>query len=257
MIVISQSGETADSIEVLEWMKTKGVRVISLVNAQNSTIADLADLSCQLAVGPEIGVASTKALTAQFAWGAALSKLWSGENPEMVLKEVAAYVTKLTAWLEDDEIAKKVATLATLLMDKQQLFVLGRGQLLQAALENALKLKEIAYLHAEGMSGGELKHGTLALIEPGSWCVVLVAQDEEKAAQLNAIAEIQARGGKVIGVAATLEPQFDEWIPTVDVPHLADISAIVPVQLLAYLIALLKGNNPDKPRNLAKSVTVK
>jgi glucosamine--fructose-6-phosphate aminotransferase (isomerizing) len=136
-------------------------------------------------------------------------------------------------------------------------FVLGRGQLFYPALEFALKLKEISYLHAEAFSGGELKHGVLALIEPGTPVVCLVADDDERRDMRNAMAQIKARGGRIIGISSESDPLFADWIEVPASLEFAAVAEIVPAQLLTYELAKLKQLDPDKPRGLAKSVTVK
>lgn len=257
VIVFSQSGETADTLEVVEWMKEKGVVIVSLVNAPDSSLAQLSNFACNLGVGPEIGVASTKALTAQMIWGKLLSLVLTENSLDQVEKSVIDFSTNLESWLKKETTYTSMELVLQQLTAQNNVFVLGRGQLLMPALEGALKLKEITYMHAEGMSSGELKHGTLALIQPGSLVICLLTDDAELTAQQNAIAEIKARGGKVIGVAPNKIEAFDYFIPTLVNKNFAAVASIIPLQLLAYKLALIKGFDPDKPRNLAKSVTVK
>lgn len=257
VIVVSQSGETADSLEVVEWMKEKGVKIISLVNVPDSSLAQLADYACALNAGPEIGVASTKAFSAQLGWGKMLSLALSGQEVVNVLHELEEYAQEVETWLQRLAEQQTLEPVLQTLTPIKEIFIIGRGQLLMPAFEAALKLKEIAYIHAEGMSGGELKHGTLALIEPGTIVLALVAEDSETAAQYNAISEIKARGGKVLGVAPQPSELFDQYLQIPSHPQFVALSAVLPAQLLAYQLALVKGYDPDKPRNLAKSVTVK
>jgi glutamine---fructose-6-phosphate transaminase (isomerizing) len=256
-LAVSQSGETADTVEVIEWMKSQGAKIASIINMPGSTITRLSDIPCMLQIGPEIGIASTKAVTSMMVWGKVLAELVGGKPLRQLREEVEQCQEQLTRWLQNKHVSKQLKQLAKQFAQKKDVFILGRGQLYMPALESALKLKEISYLHAEGFSGGELKHGVIALIEPGTPVFCLVAEDEEKADMLNAAAEIKARGAHVIGVAASLNPIFDEWISVPANPQFAAISSILPAQLLTYYLALEKGLDPDKPRNLAKSVTVK
>ncbi len=256
-IVISQSGETADTNEVVEWLKAKGVTIISLVNMAGSTLTSLSDVGCMLQVGPEIGVASTKALSGQMTWGWALSEMLGGASRAQVTKVLQKFQSQLHEWLVDDKLHTKLRSLAEDLARHQHLFILGRSQLYYPALEFALKMKEISYIHAEGFSGGELKHGVIALVEKDTPVVCLVADDDQRDAMLNAAAEVKARGARVIGVAIDQNELFDDWIPLVHHSELQAVASFIPAQLLTYYMALHKGLDPDKPRNLAKSVTVR
>lgn len=257
-IVLSQSGETADTNEVVEQLRTQKVTIISLVNMRGSTLSQqLSDVSCMLGVGPEIAVASTKALTAQMLWGWVLQQLFLGSNLHELQQKVKASEQKIATWLASDSLQKNIRNLATKLAAQKHQFILGRGELYYPALEAALKLKEISYRHAEGFSGGELKHGVIALIETGTPVFGLVQNDVEQAGQINALAEVKARGGWVIGVSPQNNELFDDWIGILELPVSGAITPIIPFQLLTCELAKLDGRNPDKPRNLAKSVTVK
>ncbi|HYD34619.1 MAG TPA: glutamine--fructose-6-phosphate transaminase (isomerizing) [Vitreimonas sp.] len=256
-LAISQSGETADTNEVIEWMKEQGVTIASLVNMSGSTLTALSDVPCMLQVGPEVGVASTKALTGQMVWGAALAHVVAGRSVAEAKTLIAEFAEQLSSWLQTEEVMPLLHTLAIQLVTHQHLFILGRGQLYYPALEFALKMKEISYIHAEGFSGGELKHGVIALIEKGTPVVCLITNDDEQADMLSAAAEVKARGARVIGISPEPNELFETWI---QVPHSAEFAAVtsvIPSQFLTYFMALEKGLDPDKPRNLAKSVTVK
>jgi len=255
-IAISQSGETADTNEVVEWLRVAEVKIASIVNMPGSTLTAFSDLPFMLQVGLEVGVASTKALSGQMIWGKLISNLIAGDTLADFQKKVMVYSQQLENWFESDGV-KQLKTLAKYLTSYDRLFVLGRGQLYMPALEFALKLKEISYIHAEGFSGGELKHGVIALIEQGTPVVCLVAEDEEKNDMLNAAAEVKARGAMVIGVAVENNELFDDWIKIPDNREFVAISSFLPAQLLTYYMAVELGFDPDKPRNLAKSVTVK
>lgn len=260
-IVYSQSGETADTNEVVEWMKAKGAKIISAVNMPGSTLTQLSDFPFLLQVGPELAVASTKAFFGQMVWGMTVCELLSGSKFVEIKEIIYKFEQQLRVWFADTLVQDKIRKLAESLVHKQHLFVLGRGDLYSSSLESALKLKEISYIHAEGFSGGELKHGVIALIEQGTPVLCLVAEDENKANMLNAISEINARGGFTIVIASKDNELYKEWI---EVPELKfrgmsfmTLMSIVPSQLLTCYMAMKKGFDVDKPRNLAKSVTVK
>jgi glucosamine--fructose-6-phosphate aminotransferase (isomerizing) len=256
-IAISQSGETADTNEVIEWFKAQGVTIVSLVNMSGSTLSALSNLAFKLQVGPEVCVASTKALTGQMVWGYVVSQVVKGRALEEVVAEVRQAQDHVQAWLDQPTVIEQLKHLASHLTEHRHLFILGRGQLYYPALESALKMKEVSYIHTEGFSGGELKHGVIALLEKGTPVVSLIATDDESADMLNATAEVKARGGWVIGISPTQNQLFDEWIEVPELGGLAAVGSVLPAQLLTYHLALLKGLDPDKPRNLAKSVTVK
>lgn len=256
-LAVSQSGETADSIEVIEWMKEEGVTIASIVNMPGSTLTRLSDFPFMLQIGPEIGIASTKAVSSMMTWGLFVAQQLTGKTLEQFQIEVKSYEQELSLWLKDEVIQNSLQQLAQEFISQRNLFVLGRGQLYMPALESALKLKEISYIHAEGFSGGELKHGVIALIEKGTPVFCLIADDDEKADMLSAAAEVKARGARVIGVSAEENQLFDTWIRVPTHPLFAAISSFLPAQLLTYYLALKKNLDPDKPRNLAKSVTVK
>ncbi|MBU0576627.1 glutamine--fructose-6-phosphate transaminase (isomerizing) [Patescibacteria group bacterium] len=255
-IAISQSGETADTNEVVEWLLQFGVKLASIVNMPGSTLTALSDLPFMLQVGPEVGVASTKALSGQMIWSKLLSELIAGKTLLAYQKQVQEYSKQLQNWFESQVIGQ-LQSLAKELANHKHLFVLGRGQLYMPALEFALKMKEISYIHAEGFSGGELKHGVIALIEQGTPVVCLVAKDKEKNDMLSAAAEVKARGARVIGVSIENNQLFDDWIRLPKASELVAISCFIPAQLLTYYMAVEQAYDPDKPRNLAKSVTVK
>ncbi len=266
MIVISQSGETADTLAALNYAKKNGQKVLAVVNVPHSTIARQADAIVPTLAGPEISVASTKAFTTQLtvllclavAAGLARGKIDYARSAEILLalREIPA---KLNDVLRDDH---KIQELAQQFADVEDVLYLGRGLLYPMALEGALKLKEISYVHAEGYPAGELKHGPIALIDETMPVVVLAPHDELFEKTVSNVQEVVARGGKVIlftdkkgaGGIGT-KPFWMMTLPEVD-PLLTPILYSVPVQLLAYGAALAKGTDVDQPRNLAKSVTV-
>ncbi len=254
-IILSQSGETADTIETVEQMKNKGVFIVSVVNMPSSTLMNIANLAYPLNVGAEVGVASTKALTGHILFGMALAHYL--EKKDFSFKrEVLQFSQQLNKWLTNQKIMTKIKKTANFLSKKNDLYILGRGQLLPCALEFALKIKEVSYLHAEGFSAGELKHGVIALIEKDT-PVICLFNKENRAEMISSAHEVKARGAKVIGIAEKNEEVFDIFIKLPQAKKFTNLSSIIVAQLLTYEIALLKKLDPDKPRNLAKSVTVK
>ncbi len=265
-LFVSQSGETADTLAALRYMRAEGARVVSVVNVASSTIARESDLALPILAGPEIGVASTKAFTCQLTVLAALAIASARARGRIDSAEEARLAAALGALpgllaqalaLEDQvaEIARDVARARDVLF-------LGRGPMYPLALEGALKLKEISYIHAEGYAAGELKHGPIALVDEEVPIVALAPTDALFDKTVSNIQEVMARGGRVVlisdaagvaragdGVAHALA------LPACD-PFAAPILYAAPVQLLAYHAAVLKGTDVDQPRNLAKSVTV-
>ena len=257
-IILSQSGETADTNEVVEQLKARGVTIISVVNMRGSTLSQqLSDVSCMLGVGPEIAVASTKATQAHVLWGWAIAGYLSGIAFADLLGKTKESEQLIARGLEDAAIQKNIRNSTAELAGHEHQFILGRGELYFAAAEAALKLKEVSYTHAESFSGGELKHGMIALIEQGTPVFFMVQDDQDYHGQVNAMAEVKARGGRILGVSPAHNELFDDWIQVPQLSVSGVIAQILPFQVLTCAIAQLAGRNPDKPRNLAKSVTVK
>lgn len=255
MVALSQSGETADLIDAVKVAKSKGVKVISIVNVMGSRLMRLSDVSLLMHAGPEICVLSTKSYTSQLAVITLLAYALAGKSKEgrdsiaQVSKEIEQLISEVHKSNIQD-IAEEIATTSSL-------FLIGRDLAYPTALEGALKIKEVTYIHAEGFPGGELKHGTIALIEQGTPCIVFVTKDTVQAITSNA-AEIKARGGKIIGIGSVPNDDiYDYFIKTKELHYANPLHMIIPIQLLAYYLALKRGCNPDKPRNLAKSVTVR
>ncbi len=265
-IFISQSGETADTLAALRYVKQHGGRSLAIVNVPESSMAREADAMLQTKAGPEIGVASTKAFTCQLVTLAAVALAVAQARGALAPDEVARLVGALT------EIPSRMSevlnhddalhALAERIMDKRDVLYIGRGPCYPLAMEGALKLKEISYIHAEGYAAGELKHGPIALIDESVPVIVIAPSDGLFEKTISNMQEVMARGGQVIflsdregmshidpAAAATVE------LPQVD-PFVAPILYAIPVQLLAYHVAVLKGTDVDQPRNLAKSVTV-
>lgn len=255
-VAISQSGETADTIEAIEIAKTKGVKVASAVNMLGSTITRLSDFPFYSRSGPEICVLSTKSGSAQVTFGYLLAMTYIGKHKQ-AKKNLKGLANDLETYFNKKQF-NQIQDLAKVLAKKEHLYLLGRGQNFGPAIVGALNIKEASYLHAEGFSAGELKHGVIALISKGTYVIAFVSNDEEKSEMINAAAEVKARGAKVIGIAEENNDLFDIFIPMPSKNNSAGaITNIVPCQLFAYYTAVARGYNPDKPRNLAKSVTVK
>ncbi|HLT79162.1 MAG TPA: glutamine--fructose-6-phosphate transaminase (isomerizing) [Ferrovibrio sp.] len=265
-IFISQSGETADTLAALRYVKNNGGRTLAIINVPESSMAREAHGCLLTKAGPEIGVASTKAFTCQLVTLAAFSLAVAQARKVMQAEEAARLMAALIevpahaaeVLNHDDDLL----ALAEKIMDARDVLYIGRGPCFPLALEGALKLKEISYIHAEGYAAGELKHGPIALIDEGVPVIVIAPSDALFEKTISNMQEVMARGGKVIFMSdrrgfghidertfATVE------LPEVD-PFVAPILYAIPVQLLAYHVAVLKGTDVDQPRNLAKSVTV-
>jgi glucosamine--fructose-6-phosphate aminotransferase (isomerizing) len=255
VLALSQSGETADVIEAMIAAKARGARLGALVNVPRSTLDRMVDLRVHLNAGPEQCVLSTKAYTAKIAALVLTAHALEGNydrGKELVLQAAAG----LRQMLEESWVAQ-VREVARTIHQAEHLFVIGRGLSYPTALEAALKIKEVSYIHAEGFAGGELKHGVIALVAPGTPCVVYAPNDETRADVLSGAMELKSRGGFIIGIGPQNDPVFDVHLETPDVGDASPLVNALPAQMLGYHAALLRGNDPDKPRNLAKSVTVK
>ena len=255
VIPISQSGETADLLDAVKSAKEKGAKIISIVNVTGSSLMRLSNHSFQINAGPEIAVASTKAFTSQLALLTLLAYACNGnlEKGKEKLEKTADY----TGEILNKEFENKIKEVSKKIKDKNHLFIIGRSVNYPIALEAALKIKEVSYIHAEGFAGGELKHGSLALIEEGTPCIALIADDENKKELISNAMEIKSRGGFIIGISPEPNEVFNYFLKVPNNGALSPIINVIPSQLLAYHLSLEKGCDPDKPRNLAKSVTVK
>ena len=268
VIIISQSGETADSLAAMRLAKQKGATTLAIVNAKGSSIAREADMLIYTLAGPEISVASTKAYITQlsvmylFAFELALAKGTVG-NAEverlvsalMKMPEAVQYVI--------DNCEEKCKYIATKLITAESLLYIGRGLDYALSMEGSLKLKEVSYIHSESYAAGELKHGTISLIDDGMPVIAVATQTDIIPKTISNIVEVKSRGAKVILVctdacARELKEGIADYV--VEIPHsdemLMPITAVVPLQLLAYYTSVNRGIDPDKPKNLAKSVTV-
>lgn len=255
VIAVSQSGETADILEGVKAARGAGAQVISIVNRPNSILADLSHHVIYLNCGSEIAVAATKSFLSQLAifYLLSFSMVNSFDEAAAKLTDLSNKITRVLDWNKSELIK-----LSQKLKDKNDFYYIARGINFAIASEGALKLKEISYIHAEGMPAGELKHGTLALIEPGTPVVVICPADYTFSETLSNAMETKSRGAYIIGVSDKESDIYDSWVKIPEVDELLyPMVAVVPLQLLAYYLAINRGCDPDKPRNLAKSVTVK
>jgi glutamine---fructose-6-phosphate transaminase (isomerizing) len=266
VIVVSQSGETADTLAALREAQRNGARVLAITNVVGSSVAREADDVITTWAGPEIAVASTKAYTSQliafYCLGLYMAQTL-GTRDAAYVAEVVEALEKLPAQvetiLEQSGVLKKIAES---MANHRSLFFIGRGIDWAVAQEGSLKLKEISYIHSEAYAAGELKHGTLALIEEGTPVIALVTQEDLYEKTLSNIKEVKARGAHVLGL--TNQGNQDEVGKSVDelfaipntLPLLTPALSVVPLQLISYYASLALGHDVDKPRNLAKSVTV-
>ena len=252
LITISQSGESADVLEAVKIAKESNAKILSIVNLLNSSLSQQSSLAIGLNCGPEIGVAATKSFTSQLSILYKIcDQLCDGcINPDW--EKVSSAISQI---LSNNS---KVKEIAKNLRDVSDIYVLGRGIHLPIAKEAALKLKELTYIHAEGIPAGELKHGPLALMDSNVYVIIINPNDSTYNDTLNSANEIKARGAKIIGISDKKSSVYDYWIdiPSID-EALYPLIEIVPIQLLSYYSALEKKTDPDYPRNLAKSVTVK
>jgi glucosamine--fructose-6-phosphate aminotransferase (isomerizing) len=265
-IFVSQSGETADTLAALRYAKAQAQKIIAVVNQPESSIAREADVVLPTLAGPEIGVASTKAFTTQLAVLAAFTVALARARGVVTHAREAELVGALTEVpsrasevLNHDERLRRIAATVA---EARDVLYLGRGSAFPLALEGALKLKEISYIHAEGYAAGEMKHGPIALIDENVPVIVLAPNDDLFDKTMSNVEEVMARGGRVVmisdndGVARLGDRlAFGIAVPRCD-PFVAPLLYAIPIQLLAYHTAVLKGTDVDQPRNLAKSVTV-
>ena len=254
LIAVSQSGETADTLEAISKAKKSGVKIASIVNMIGSTLSRESDFAFYTRSGPEISVVSTKAFTAQITWFLYIS--YCLNKQEVLFKKHVEQTAKKISNYQQLKYLKKMADLAKTLVNKKHVYVLGRDHLFYIASEAAMKIKEISYIHAEAFSSGELKHGVIALIDKHTPVIGLISKHDQ-AEMLSALSQVKARGATVIGVSCQNNDLFDNWLEVPDVEILEPVAQIIPIQILGYYLAKFKHLSPDKPRNLAKSVTVK
>lgn len=261
MIVVSQSGETADTLAALRLAKEKGITTMAIVNVVGSSIAREADKVFYTLAGPEISVATTKAYSAQLAAMYCLAVQFAKVRSKITDEQYSYYISelqtipeKIQKILEDKERIQWFAA-------NHDVFFVGRGIDHAVSLEGSLKLKEISYIHSEAYAAGELKHGTISLIEQGTLVIGVLTQSELYEKTVSNMLECKSRGAYLMGLTTygkyEIEDQvnFTVFVPKVD-EHFIGSLAVIPLQLLAYYVSVAKGLNVDKPRNLAKSVTV-
>jgi len=265
VIGISQSGETADTLAAIKEAKKLGAKTLSIVNVNGSAIAGESDFSFYTQAGPEIAVATTKAYSCQLVAGYIFSLLLAkakgkigDEEAHSLKEELFKLPSKIQQCLSLDS---ETLPMAKKLKDDKNIFFLGRGLDWAVSMEGALKLKEISYIHCESYSSGELKHGTISLIEKDSPVIALLSQEELAAKSISNIHEVRSRGAKCFAVTMeNISVDEDDFAQILSVPKTHPLFAgsllVVPLQFLSYQVSLLKGLDPDKPRNLAKSVTV-
>lgn len=254
--LVSQSGETIDVVEHLAAWQRQGLSVGAVVNRLGSTLERGTQRKVLLQAGPEQAVLATKSYTAMVAswYMIAAAQAQQLDQASTALQQLAGTVATI---LTPDYHQQQITPVAKWLSQAAHIFVIGRGPAYPAALEAALKIKEVTYRHTEGFAGGELKHGVIALVEEGTPCLVLAPSGDEYAATISNAIELRSRGAKIIGISDQPNPVFDHYLPIPAAGELAALALAVPVQLLAYEMAVQLGNDPDKPKNLAKSVTVK
>ncbi len=264
VIAVSQSGETADTLCAMEEARDRGALTLGVVNVVGSSIARATHAGVYLRVGPEIGVASTKAFVGQ-VMALSLLALFIGRRRFLSAEQVGQYLHEL------EQVPERIETIlaqsaairdaTAKYIDRENWLFLGRGHNYPVALEGALKLKEISYIHAEGMPAAEMKHGPIALINEGMPCVFVATHNSQYEKIISNIQQVKARGGRVIAVATegdkSIRQHADEVFYVPDMPEpMQPLVTVVPLQLMAYHAAVLRGHDVDKPRNLAKSVTV-
>ena len=264
VIAISQSGETADTLAAMREAKNKGAKLLSICNVVGSSIAREADCGIYLHIGPEIGVASTKAFTAQIAvlYLFTLYMMKLRNTNVSMLSDMSKVIQSIPDKVQNIlNMEDEIKELARIYKDNEHALYLGRGYNYPVALEGALKLKEISYIHAEGYPAAEMKHGPIALINKDMPVVFIATQDKVYGKILSNIEEVKSRGGRVIAIATEGDGYIAEKVDHVFyIPKTSDtltpILSVIPLQLLAYHMAVMRGCDVDKPRNLAKSVTV-
>ncbi|MCS7131396.1 MAG: glutamine--fructose-6-phosphate transaminase (isomerizing), partial [Hadesarchaea archaeon] len=266
LLAISQSGETADTLKAVKVAKADGAKIACLTNVVGSSITRESDLVCHTYAGPEIGVAATKTFSAQVAYLLSLAIHLAekqGRKSKEELNELTAQLHKIPETIRGtlQRVEPKVKDIAGRYKDATNFYFIGRGIGYPIAMEGALKLKEIAYIHSEATPAGELKHGPLALIQRGIPVVAVVVPGASYGRMLGNVEEVKARGGEVIALAAEDDVEIEKHVTElirISKTHelLTPLTYIPPLQLLAYFISVERGLDPDRPRHLAKSVTV-
>jgi len=261
---ISQSGETADTLNALRYCKSRGALTMGITNTVGSTISRETHCGVHINAGPEIGVASTKAYTSQilsltmFALVMSADRLSLQTRRSEIIQALKKLPDQIKEVLAQDDM---VLEIAKELYDKKSLLIMGRGYNFATCLEGALKVKELTYMHSEGIQAGELKHGPLALVDSTVPIILIMMKDSVYTKCMNALQQVVAREGRPIIICEKGDEEIKTWTKqTIEIPHTVDalqsILSVIPMQLLSYHLAVLRGCNVDCPRNLAKSVTV-
>jgi glucosamine--fructose-6-phosphate aminotransferase (isomerizing) len=252
LIAISQSGESADVLEAINIAKKSNAKILAIANHKNSTLVHESSLFLGMNCGPEVGVAATKSFTSQLAILYNITEKLCDGCLDLDFKEVSNSISKILS------NHSKIQDIAKELKEVSDIYILGRGIHYPIASEAALKMKELSYIHAEGIPGGELKHGPLALMDSNVYVIIINPNDSTYTDTLTSAREIKARGAKIIGISDKNSDVYDHWIeiPTIK-ESMFPLIEIIPIQLLSYYSAIEKDTDPDYPRNLAKSVTVK
>jgi len=252
LIAISQSGESADVLEAVSIAKKSNAKILSIANHKNSALVHESSLFLGMNCGPEVGVAATKSFTSQLAILYKITEKLCDGCLDLDFKQVSNSISKILS------NHSKIQIIAKELKEVSDIYILGRGIHYPIASEAALKMKELTYIHAEGIPGGELKHGPLALMDANVYVIIINPDDSTYTDTLTSASEIKARGAKIIGISDKNSDVYDHWIeiPTIK-ESMFPLIEIIPIQLLAYYSAIEKDTDPDYPRNLAKSVTVK
>lgn len=256
IIAPSQSGETADVLEVLEKASAIGVKIASFVNMQGSTMTRMSDYKFMSRAGPEVCVMSTKIFVSQIAWGYLISKIAAGKMQEGE-RNLEELMKQMTSYLASSETHLNVKALAKQLLGAKDIFLLGKYQNFNIIKEGMVKLVEGTYKHAHAIPSGDLKHYAITLIEKGVPVIFALSEDKAKFDVINAVNEVKARGGYTVVISSKKEESFDYQLTVPDTGETSAIMNVVPLQLLSYYMTVLLGHNVDKPRNIAKSVTVK
>lgn len=256
IIVISQSGETADVLEVLERAKKKNVKIASFINMPGSMITRMSDYKFMSDSGPEVCVMSTKTFVAQIGWGFLIAKAVEGKL-DFGKNEIRKTTNAIEQYLENNPRIAEIKKIAKKLAQKKDIFLLGKQQNFHIMREGMVKIIEAAYIHGHALPSGDLKHYVITLMQDGVPVIAALSNDNSVDDVLNAISQVKARGAEVFGIAPKKHELFNYFIKVPDTGETMSIMNLIPLQLLAYFMAVELGNNVDRPRNIAKSVTVK
>lgn len=256
IIAISQSGETADVLEVLEIAQKRGVTIASFINMPGSMMTRMSDFKFMSDSGPEICVMSTKTFYAQIMFGYLLAKTVVGEG-STARAELKKLAVTIDEYLKNQENHEALKRLAKALVKKHDVFLLGKYQNFHIIREGMVKIIEATYKHGHALPSGDLKHYVITLMEPGVAVIAVISNDKTKSDVINAVDEVRLRGAEVIGISPIAYKNFDHYVPVPDTGETSAMMNLIPLHLISYYMAVLLGNNIDKPRNIAKSVTVK